>query len=182
MSRALAAMGLIVLLVAGAGSLATPHQGSCAEVAAIAKEFASTHTYVEGSYDCDDMSITLANEFLFRGYNATLMLGNPLENITSMYRLNHAWVMVEVRGQWLAVESETGEVILADYRYWGERRLVGNFTGESTFLNYLYYQGWPVRVNDYWAWLAVHLNGDRLRPVAEQFYPVSTGASCAGGP
>jgi hypothetical protein len=177
----LALVVLVAMVVsatpAGGGA---PHQGSCSEVAAMAKEFAATHQYVEGSYDCDDMSITLANEYLARGYNATLMLGNPQRNITSMYDLDHAWVMVSVDGQWLAVESQTGQVILGGYRYWGTWRLVGNWTGENIYPNYLYYQGWPVRVGDYWAWLEVHLNGDRLRPVAERFYPMPEGLPCGG--
>ena len=133
------------------GVLATANHGSYMEVAAVAQEFADTHTYIRGSYDCDDMSITLANEYRYLGYNATLMLGNPNLNITGMQDINHAWVMVQVQGQWFAVESETGQIIYGDSRY---------------------YSGWPVQVDMYWAWWLVHMNLNNLFPVPEQFYPV----------
>jgi len=169
-----ALLTLVVLaVVLSAGSLTTPHLGS-AEVAAIAKEFATSHTYILGTYDCDDMSITLANEYRIRGYNVTLMIGNPLVDVNGdLYQINHAWVMVQVNGTWLAVESETGQIPLADSRYYGDIYLVGNFTGEDTFLNYLYYRGWPVQVDDYWAWLNLY-KSYRVSG-KERYYPMPAG-------
>ena len=121
------------------------------EVAAVAQEFAAGHTYIQHVYDCDDMSITLGNRYRFLGYNTTLMLGNPYLNVSTMQDINHAWVMVQVQGQWFAVESETGQIIHGDPRY---------------------YSGWAVQIDDYWAWWLVHMDLNQLFPVPEQFYPV----------
>jgi len=151
---ALSALVALAVLVLTAGSLTTPHRDSYVEVAAVAREFAATHSYVLGEYDCDEASIDLANEYRARGYNATLMLGNPRKPATSIYQITHAWVLVQVHGQWIAVESTTGEQIPTDP---------------------LYYEGWPVQVDDYWTWVEVHLDPDRLRPVPAQFYPVPLG-------
>jgi len=135
---------LLVLILLVLPCAAQPY----ADVAAIAGDFASTHHYALYSYNCDDMSITLANTYLFHGYNATLFLGNFSMNVTVPQDSNHVWVMVQVQGQWFAVESETGEVILTNTRY---------------------YNGWAIKVQDYWGFLWAHYWKDD--PVPMQSFP-----------
>jgi hypothetical protein len=140
----------LTIVLASALVLLSPHEESYVEVSTVARNFAATHTYVEHHYDCDEASIDLANEYRALGYNATLMIGNPLEDVHGdLYKINHAWVMINVRGRWLAVESTKGEL---------------NVTSP------LYYNGWPVMVDDYDTWCEEHL--DQFNPVPMQSYPV----------
>lgn len=154
--KVLVLIGLVALTVVAisAGTLASshmvqPHTDSYVVISTVARNFAATHTYVENVYDCDEASIDLANEYRALGYNATLMIGNPLKPVASLLDINHAWVLIEVHGQWLAVESTKGEL---------------NVTSP------LYYNGWPVMVDDYEAWYEEHLR--HYNPVPMQSYPV----------
>ena len=139
----------LTIVLASALVLLSPHEESYVEVSTVARNFAATHTYVENVYDCDEASIDLANEYRALGYNATLMIGNPLKPVDSLLDVNHAWVLVEVHVRWLAVESTKGEL---------------NVTSS------LYYTGWQVMVDDYEAWYEEHLR--HYNPVPEQSYPV----------
>jgi len=150
----LVALVALAVVVVSAGVLASshmarPHMDSYVEISTVARNFAATHTYVENVYDCDEASIDLANEYRALGYNATLMIGNPLREVRSLLDINHAWVLIEVHDQWIAVESTKGEI---------------NVTSP------LYYNGWPVMVDDYEAWYEEHLR--HYNPVPMQSYPV----------
>lgn len=140
--KVLTLMALVVIFIS-AGVLASRmasqrHMDSYIKVSTVAHKFATTHTYVEDVYDCDEASIDLANEYRALGYNATLMIGNPLEDVHGdLYKINHAWVLLQVNGRWIAVESTNGHV---------------NLTSP------LYYNGWPVQVDDYDAWMDRYMN------------------------
>lgn len=67
--------------------------------------------YIEGIYDCDDMSIAFWEEATAQGYQVRIAVGNIDEDITYVHESDHAWCLVWVEDVpllyeegWLAIE------------------------------------------------------------------------------
>src|SRR5262249_23077206 len=60
---------------------------------------------------CGDMASDVWNMVRTKGINAEIAIGNVDMDITSRKQCNHAWVMAELSGTWLALEATGGCVV-----------------------------------------------------------------------
>jgi hypothetical protein len=83
-----------------------PKEEICAEVVA---NFVARHTYIPDHFVCVEFAAGVWYELLKKGVNAKIRVGS--QNISTVYRTDHAWVMAEVSpGNWLAIEPQQGVV------------------------------------------------------------------------
>lgn len=78
----------------------------------IGTEYHSTHIYIPGETDCDDMAVDIWNMLLAQNIKSVIVIGN-LENKTATFTdANHSWLVVyNYEGKYAILEPTTGEVI-----------------------------------------------------------------------
>ncbi len=75
-------------------------------------QYHSTHIYIPGETDCDDMAVDIWNMLLAQNIKSVIMIGN-LENKNGIFsEANHAWLVVyNYEGKYAILEPTNGEVI-----------------------------------------------------------------------
>lgn len=78
----------------------------------IAQRYLSTHTYMKGEFDCDDMAVDLWNILRTKGIKSVIAIGNLEKSGESLSEANHAWLYVfNADGKVFYLEPTTGKVI-----------------------------------------------------------------------
>jgi len=97
----------------------------------IAEDYHDTHTYSETDlFVCSDMATDVWNMIETRGINAQIVIGNLGNPDANIFECNHAWVLAEVDGGWVAVETTQGYLVYGS-----------TTAGENIIRNDAYYRG-----------------------------------------
>ncbi|MBM3132122.1 MAG: hypothetical protein FJZ95_03695 [Chloroflexi bacterium] len=78
----------------------------------IGRLYNSTHTYVPGETDCNDMAVDIWNMLLTKGIKSVIVIGNKDKENETFEECVHAWLYVfNANGEVIYLEPTTGEVL-----------------------------------------------------------------------
>lgn len=85
----------------------------------IIEDYHESHTYIGNDvYVCADMAGDVWNMVTTQKINATIAVGDPGRDITSIKDANHAWVVAEIApGERVALETTGGFLVCTDTEY-----------------------------------------------------------------
>ncbi|MFO8010722.1 MAG: hypothetical protein R6U89_07910 [Dehalococcoidia bacterium] len=78
----------------------------------LAEEYASTHLFIEGEFDCNDMAVGLWNTLTKNDIKSVIVIGDLNKTDETLAESNHAWLYVfDAEGKVIYLEPTTGEII-----------------------------------------------------------------------